>query len=214
MNEHPWQAVQFFQRDQEIRVTQNRLPHWQLEGACYFLTFRLGDSLPKKMLDRWREEKSRWLAFHPEPWDEAVQQEYRERFEDVIDDWLDAGHGRCLLADPTNAAIVRETFLHFEGSRHIQHAFVVMPNHVHLLCSLARGEDLGKLVGAWKGHSAKAIRRRLGERGALWQRDYFDRLIRSERHYFKVVRYLRKNHRSASSALLYEAPWLVAWMDR
>ena len=29
-----------------IRITENRLPHWQQEGAVYFVSFRLGDSLP------------------------------------------------------------------------------------------------------------------------------------------------------------------------
>ncbi len=37
---------------------QNRhLPHWTQEGVTYFVTFRLGDSLPKSVLEQWRQER-------------------------------------------------------------------------------------------------------------------------------------------------------------
>ncbi|MCH7227987.1 transposase [Haloferula sp. A504] len=208
-----WQAIQFLRCSEEVKVTHNRLPHWQQEEGCYFLTFRLGDSLPSSLLERFRGERHRWLSFHPEPWDEQTEEEYHRRFSTRIDAWLDAGHGRCILADRENASLVSAAFHYFEGERTIQHAFVIMPNHVHLLCSLAKGMDLGAIVSSWKSHTAKAIRRRLGERGPLWQRDYFDRLIRSREHFLKVARYIRKNRVAVPTAMHYEAPWLQSLLD-
>jgi type I restriction enzyme R subunit len=32
-----------------------------------------------------------------------------------------------------------------------------------------------------------------GKRGTLWQEDYWDRMIRNERHYFKCIEYIQKN---------------------
>src|SRR5207244_227864 len=39
----PMTELRFFNPYAAIRLTENRLPHWQQEGAVYFVTFRLGD---------------------------------------------------------------------------------------------------------------------------------------------------------------------------
>ena len=35
-----------------LRVRSRRLPHWEVENAVYFVTFRLADSLPKKRFSK------------------------------------------------------------------------------------------------------------------------------------------------------------------
>jgi putative transposase len=50
-----------------IRVTKNRLPHWQQNGAVYFVTFQLADALPQSVLELWAEERNIWLKWHPLP---------------------------------------------------------------------------------------------------------------------------------------------------
>jgi hypothetical protein len=54
----------------EIDVTRNRLPHWQQGEAWVFVTWRLGESLPKVKLDQWKEEREVWMKHHSEPWNE------------------------------------------------------------------------------------------------------------------------------------------------
>ena len=54
----------FFNDRGEIKATKNRLPHWEQDGCTYFITFRLADSLPKKLLDAWKEERRIWMALH------------------------------------------------------------------------------------------------------------------------------------------------------
>ena len=50
-----------------------------------------------------------------------------------------------------------------------------------------------QLIKDWKGFTARRINRVLGRRGKLWQDDYWDRYIRDEAHYRKVVRYIEAN---------------------
>ncbi len=76
--------------------------------------------------------------------------------------------------------------MRFQGARVEHHAWVIMPNHVHLLFKPL--DPLEKLIQAWKSVSAK----RIGE-GSIWQPNYRDTLIRGEEHFRNVVRYIRNN---------------------
>ena len=66
----------------------------------------------------------------------------------------------------------------FDGERYALHAWVVMPNHVHVLCGPAEGWSLPDLVQAWKSYTAKRANTALGRHGTLWQDDFFDRYVR------------------------------------
>ena len=50
-----------------------------------------------------------------------------------------------------------------------------------------------KLIKEWKGFSARRINRALWRRGQLWQDDYWDRYVRDEAHYRRVVHYIEWN---------------------
>ena len=39
---------------------QRHLPHWRQDGATYFVTFRLADSLPQSKLDELKALKAEW----------------------------------------------------------------------------------------------------------------------------------------------------------
>jgi len=90
--------MKLFDPHDHIRVTKNRLPHWQQNGAVYFITFRLGDALPRNLLERWKEERNAWLKWHPLPWSADMEREYHRRFSRRIEEWLDANHGSCICA--------------------------------------------------------------------------------------------------------------------
>jgi REP element-mobilizing transposase RayT len=50
-----------------------------------------------------------------------------------------------------------------------------------------------------ENHRTETAHRAVLERtGNLWQRDYFDRLIRDEKHFANCVRYIRRNPEKAS----------------
>jgi len=193
-------APKFFNPYAEIEVTANNLPHWQQPGATYFITFRLADSIPTDRLEDWRMERESWLANHPEPWSPETERDYHRLFRARIDAWLDAGEGECLLRTPAGREPLANTLRHGDGDRYRLHAWVVMPNHVHVLVTLAEVAKLEIEVGAWKSISARRINRLLGRSGTLWQEDYFDRLVRDREHFDNCVRYIRRNPDKAQLA--------------
>jgi len=187
----------FFNPYAEIEVTANNLPHWQQPGATYFITFRLGDSIPAERLEDWRMERESWLANHPEPWSPETEGEYHRHFSARIDAWLDAGEGECLLRTPAVREPLVNTLRHGDEDRYRLHAWVVMPNHAHVLVTLAERATLEIEIGAWKSISARRINRLLGRSGNRWQEDYFDRLVRDRDHFANCVRYIRRNPEKA-----------------
>jgi len=130
---------------------------------------------------------------HSEPWSENVEREYHEKFTAAKEKWLDAGHGSCVLRKSDCRGVMESTLTHFDGMRCEQLSWVVMPNHVHLLFVLNPTWTLEQLVHSWKRQSAREINKILGRTGALWQKDYFDRLIRDSDHLGNCVQYIRRN---------------------
>ena len=203
-----WDAIRYFDGLGETRTTRNRLPHWDQPGATCFLTFRLADSLPQDLIRQFKEERQTWLTRNPEPWDEKTEAEYHRLFSTKIDKWLDAAHGECLLRQPALAKIVSSSFHHFDSDRYLLHSFVVMPNHVHLMFTLSEKHTLSGLVHSWKLHSSREINKARGTSGVIWQRDYFDRIVRDLKHFLRIVRYIRKNVGQYPPATHYESEWI------
>ena len=187
----------FFSRFAEAAVHTRNLPHWAANATLIFITYRLADSMPADKLRAWQTERDEWLRFHPEPWDEATTREYYDTFPGKLDEMLDAGYGSCVLAREDCRRIVVENLLHFNGKRYNLHSFVVMPNHVHVLMEIANREELPKIVHGWKSYTSNRINEAIVGSGGVWQREYYDRLIRDAAHYANTVEYIRKNARAA-----------------
>src|SRR5271165_890415 len=97
--------MSFFNPDASLVIRRGKLPHWRQEGVIYFVTFRLADSLPQEKLEWLRHEKELWLRLNPEPRTDSQRRQYDEQFTQIVDRWLDAGYGRCILARPDCKAI-------------------------------------------------------------------------------------------------------------
>src|SRR5437867_3864944 len=153
------------------------LPHFDAPGTQQFLTWRLADSLPLSRRSEWEH----LLRIE----DERVKQIQLEAY-------LDKGHGACVLRRGDVAETVERTFLFDDGHRCRLLAWVIMPNHVHLLVEMWQ-TPLSKLLHSWKILSSKRANALLGRSGQLWQEDYRDRYMRDEEHYWKTVRYIENN---------------------
>jgi putative DNA methylase len=158
------------------------LPHFDHPGLIQSITFRLADSLPKEILDRWAGE----LKSFPET---LRQKEHEKR----IRNWLDQGHGACHLREPRIAMLVENALLHFDGERYHLMAWCVMPNHVHALIETIPGHALHDIVHSWKSFTATKANEWLGRQGAFWQREYHDRFIRDSKHLQQAVEYIEQN---------------------
>ena len=168
------------------------LPHFDSPNVIQHITYRLADSLPRTMLEQMQVEVETLVRD-----DEKRKSELRRR----IETYLDAGHGSCVLRVPEIAACVVDTWLHFDGERYRLLEWVVMPNHCHVLIEPFEDVPLGKIVLSWKNYTARFINgyksrtgvRRSQEGSPVWQREYWDRFIRDERHFEAAKSYITLN---------------------
>jgi REP element-mobilizing transposase RayT len=154
------------------------LPHFDQPGVVQTITFRLADSLPTHVVEEIeRDPRVRTDAYHRQG----------------IELGLDAGHGSCRLGDPRIAQLVQDALLYFDGVRYRLFAWVVMPNHVHVLIEPSKGCTVSNIVQSWKSFTAKKANELLGRTGAFWWPEYFDRAIRDERHFGMAITYIHEN---------------------
>ena len=74
--------------------------------------------------------------------------------------------------------------------------YVVMPDHVHFLCteqSAGAHHPLSRFIAGWKEWTAKGILGVLAEAGPLWQEEFFDHVLRSDESYGEKWAYVRDN---------------------
>jgi REP element-mobilizing transposase RayT len=185
--------LQEFDPDAEFEVRERNLPHWRQRGASYFVTFRLGDSLPQAALAELRDERQRWLNAHPKPRSKADTLAFQLLFSEKIEAFLAAGFGACWLQRPVIWQIVEDALAHFDGSRYALGDFVIMPNHVHAIVTPLGEDELSPILHSWKSYTANRINEAVQRTGALWQRESFDHLIRDADELLGCQRYIAEN---------------------
>ena len=178
----------------DLAVAQRHLPHWTQAGATYFVTFRLGDSIPLDLQRQWQAERAVWLGQHPEPWTAAEEAEYHERFTRRHDEWLDSGTGACCLRRRDVRDCVEASLNHFHGEHYHLDAYVLMPNHVHVLVVPVEGQSLFGLLKGIKGASARRCNQLLGRTGeTFWMEDSYNRIVRTAGELSATRDYIRRN---------------------
>ncbi len=76
--------------------------------------------------------------------------------------------------------------------RYTLHAFVVMPNHVHML--LSPNMPLPQLTKALKGFTAKRANQMLARTGnPFWQEESYDHLVRDRAEWERIKFYIEEN---------------------
>ena len=189
------------------------LPHRDKPGILQMITYHLADSLPTKVLEKYKME------IQSLPSDKQNSQ-YRRK----IEEWIDAGHGSCTLKNPQIAQLVFDNFKFYNGKRYDLISWVIMPNHVHVLINVYEGVSLSKIIQSWKGYTGKKInefykntgnakntrnagnadclvgkgtkkdaKQTLSGPGRVWHREYWDRYIRDEKHFNSAVDYIEQN---------------------
>jgi len=94
----------------------------------------------------------------------------------------------------------------FENGRKVHlHAFVVMPTHVHLLFTpLPDGDGepytIAEIMQGIKGASSHSVNKLLGRKGALWEAESFDRIVRSDYDFEFRLLYIVENPIAAGLA--------------
>ena len=166
--------------DKVHKHSRGYLPHYDSQALTQFVTFRLADSLPTDIL--------KILQFKVKS--KAISEiEYFRGVERA----LDIGHGENLLDRKELARLVSDAMVHFDGERYKLLAWVVMPNHVHLLLQTAQGYSLSQIIHSIKSFTSTQANDLLGRNGRFWSPDYFDRFIRDQVHRARVKKYIENN---------------------
>ena len=79
-----------------------------------------------------------------------------------------------------------------------------MPNHVHVVVEMLPGFPLAQVVHAWKSYTSREANKVLHRTGHFWQREYYDRYIRDDRHLESVIAYVERNPVKAGLAVVAE----------
>ncbi|HET9137345.1 MAG TPA: transposase [Candidatus Kapabacteria bacterium] len=107
---------------------------------------------------------------------------------------------------------------HFRNTR--LDSFVIMPNHIHGVIhiddwntskpiiaesmSSLKPSSLGSIIASFKSASTKYIRKRVNDASVeIWQRNYYDRVIRNEKELLQVRQYIEANPLKWREDLLY-----------
>ena len=178
----PWSAFSWVRKSvfspncPGMALYRRRLPHDYETDQPVFLTWRLHDSLP---------------CHRDFP---AASVNSGQAFA-AMDRLLDeARSGPFYLRQPAIADMIVEAIqynaAHLE--HYVLHAFVVMPNHVHLLATPAL--PLPKLTKSWKGITSKRANTILAMTGScFWQEESYHHLVRNEREFEKIRCYIEEN---------------------
>jgi putative transposase len=168
---------------------RRRLPHWHPDQVNIFLTWRLWGSLPSGTKTVALTPGRAFVAN-----DRALDRDSR---------------GPLWLKDSAIANLMAQAIQKGESERSLYHlhAWVVMPNHVHLL--ILPKEPLAIITRWLKGSTARQANQLLGRTGQpFWQEESFDRWVRNDREFERIARYIEENPVSAglvSAAALW--PW-------
>ena len=192
--------------------TRGYLPHVKREGAAYFVTFRLLDSLPREVLlelERQHAETESRLA----PGDTVGREEANRELRRCVERYLDLGTGECYLHRPDIARMVAQALLFFHEKQYVLSEWVIMPNHVHLVLWPMANYTLSAILQSRKRYTARRANLILGRSGeSFWEHESYDHWIRSDEEKARIRRYIRNN---PVKARLCRAPeewqWGSAW---
>jgi REP element-mobilizing transposase RayT len=172
-----------------MQLSQRHLPHFHVTEQPIFITFRLHDSLPP----------GRHFSNESVPSGQAFA---------CVDRLLDETRtGPVYLKIPEIARCVADAIRQGSESNYTLHAWVIMPNHVHLL--ITPRIPVRILMQKLKGSTARTANLILGRTGLpFWQSESYDRLVRNADEFRRIESYIMNNPVRAGLAA---APGEYTW---
>lgn len=187
---------------------KRKLPHFDHEGATFFVTFRLENSIPAPIARDLKRQRTAAIAALKNADVQDKQQQlydiektYFLRFEALLDH---PTYGDRYLNEPEYAKVLIDILKEYDGRFYHLDAYCIMPNHVHLLLdtSVQLNEDgfppedyqyLKDIMRRIKSKSAVFLNRLRHTRGQIWEEESYDRYIRNKQHRDYVENYIIQN---------------------
>ena len=184
--------------DNKIYYRRN-LPHYQPTGATFFITFRLAGSLPDEVIVRLKEEQiqNEKLLFKikdEKQRKKKIADQHKQYFNN-FDKMLDkAVNGKDWLKDERVAKTIAEV-IHFRDKKvYDLLVYCIMPNHVHIVFAVERSAtSLYKILQSLKAYTARDANKLLNRKGAFWQHESYDHVVRDRKELERIVNYVLNN---------------------
>ncbi len=154
------------------KTKHSNLPHIDVKDHYQFVTFRTKESIDSYL-------KKLYISTETEK-----LKQYK------IDTYLDRSKNGAFL----NGQIIldiQKYFRSYDKKMYDLIALIVMPNHIHIL--FKQKDELKNIMKILKGGSARIVNSLLNQEGQVWASDYFDKLIRDEKHFALVYEYIKYN---------------------
>jgi REP element-mobilizing transposase RayT len=158
------------------------LPHFDGREVPQFVSLHLFDSVPASVVERWKRE----LDVLDSKTDRILLQRRLERY-------LDQGYGQAFLKEHRVATMIQDVLLGSDSRSYRLSAWVIMPNHIHMLATRFESYTLADIMQSLKSITSHKANRILKRHGQFWMLDYFDRYIRNAEHFAKTLRYIEDN---------------------
>jgi hypothetical protein len=147
---------------------KRRLPHIQIAGTTYFITFRLANSLPREALDKLADERQH-INKLSERQKESAYRKWFEKYDDYLDQAL---QGHVFLKNEEIADMVAGSIRFRDAKVYDLIAFCIMLNHVHLVCTpleKSHGTYVGltEILHSLKRHTARQANKIFQRSGAF-----------------------------------------------
>jgi REP element-mobilizing transposase RayT len=204
-----------------VTFYKRNLPHWQPENAALFVTWRLYGSLPRAAIARINSTRRLFERETARGQETTAQLKVRQgkRLFALLDELLDkAESGPTWLEQEPIASVVEDALLTRYAHLHSLWAYVIMPNHVHVLIrpKVAQASACGSLdsntlepqaeacatsptrlsdiTQRLKGYTSRGANRILNRTGhPFWQTESFDHWARDEAELHRIIAYIEEN---------------------
>ncbi|MBN2009978.1 transposase [candidate division KSB1 bacterium] len=105
-----------YSSEHALHIRKRNLPHWEMEAAVYFVTFRLSDTIPVAIIKQLREANEQSIALELARTGKTNHNRVHElKFNLLmqIDDYLDNNQEIRYLSNPEIARIIQNALLFF-----------------------------------------------------------------------------------------------------
>ena len=216
-----------FNEHAPVEIYYRNLPHWHQNGATCFVTFRLVDSIPRAVLERWNHERAQWLKVRGitdrmghkerETAYRKIDPKQRRNFEQKnsrrLFTELDQCHGCCLFKNEAARNLLQAAMLHYDGQYYHSGDFVIMPNHVHWIIQPFEDSKLWKSMQSIKRFVSTQLTRMDLHKGKLWQSESYDHLIRNRIELVRIRKYITENPNKANLREHAYTQVTTRWLD-
>jgi len=154
-------------------MIRNNLHHYTEIESYQFITFRTQESI-----DPYLRKLSKTVDIN-------VSEKQMK-----IDAYCDQSNKGCYLNGKV-ANLTMSYLKSLEPEYYLLTAVSIMPNHIHLL--IQQKQELPIVMQKIKGATSHQINNLLARKGHFWEKSYFDKTIRDEKHFNVVYQYIKNN---------------------